>query len=141
MLLKCTFQVLLIVFLSFQTFASKDAELSIAVGSEFENLNPMIASQAVTNFMLYLAHRPLIVLDLDLKWKPLLIKEIPTIENKMLKREGKSITLNIQFIDGLKWGDGVPVTCKDLELGWQVGLNKNVSVPNREPYENITSIT
>ena len=86
MLLKCTFQVLLIVFLSFQTFASKDAELSIAVGSEFENLNPMIASQAVTNFMLYLAHRPLIILDLDLKWKPLLIKEIPTIENKMLKR-------------------------------------------------------
>ena len=121
--------------------AAKKDQLTIAVGSEFENLNPIVASQAVTNYMLYFAHRPLVVLDSELRWKPLLIKELPTIENKMVQRNGKSLSVTIQFVDGLKWGDGTQVTCKDLEFAWQVGKNKNVGVQSREPYENITGIT
>lgn len=124
---------------SFSSFAAKE-DLNIAIAAEFETLNPIIAQQAATKYILYLAWRPLVYLDLDNKWQPLLIKEIPTLKNKLAKRKGDGLETNIEFIEKAKWGDGEPVTCKDLALAWQVGLSNNVSNANRETYENISSI-
>jgi peptide/nickel transport system substrate-binding protein len=115
--------------------------LTFGISAEFENLNPMIGSQAATNYMLYMAYRPLVVLSLEGRWVPMLIKDIPTLSNKLLKKKGSGIEATIELIDTAKWGDGIPVTCEDIEFAWQVGKNKNVSIPNREPYDNITSIT
>lgn len=124
---------------SLQAAAAKDS-LNIGVISEFENLNPIIASQAATNYMLYLAYRPLVALSLDNKWVPVLIKKMPTLENKLVKKKGEGIEVQIELIDNLKWGDGVPVTCKDIEFTWKVGMHPNVSTSSKEAYENIKSI-
>ncbi len=114
--------------------------LTIGMSAEFENLNPLISSTAATKYMLYLAWRPLVILTPDNEWKPLLIKQIPTIENKLAKKKGNGLEVTIEIIEKAQWGDGTPLTCKDIELAWQIGKSKNVSNPNREPYENITSI-
>lgn len=121
--------------------AGSNEALNVGISAEFENLNPLIGTQAATRYMLYLAWRPLVVLDLDSKWKPMMIKEIPTLENKLAKRKGEGIETTFEIVDGAKWGDGAPFTCKDIEFGWKVGLEKNVSIANREPFENISSIT
>jgi peptide/nickel transport system substrate-binding protein len=115
--------------------------LNIGVSAEFENLNPLIGSQAITNYILYLAHRPTVYLTPDLKWKPMIIKELPTLQNKLAKKVGEGLQVTIEFLPELTWGDGKPVTCADLEFTWIVGKNPNVSIPNREPFENIKSIT
>lgn len=124
---------------SFSSFAAKD-DLNIAIAAEFETLNPIITQQGATKYLLYLAWRPLVYLDLDNKWQPMLIKEIPTLQNKLAHRKGEGLEANIEFIEKAKWGDGEPVTCKDLALAWQVGLSNNVSNGNRETYENISDI-
>ena len=118
---------------------TKDS-LTIGLSAEFENLNPLITSQAATKYMLYLAWRPLVILTPDNQWKPLIIKQIPTIENKLAKKKGAGLEVVIEIIDQAKWGDGTPLSCKDIQFAWEVGKSKNVSNPNREPYENITSI-
>ncbi len=118
---------------------SKDV-LTIGMSAEFENLNPLITTTAATKYMLYLAWRPLVYLTPDNEWKPLMIKKIPSLENKLAKKKGAGLEATIEIIEKAKWGDGTPVTCRDVEFAWQVGKSKNVSNPNREPYENITSI-
>ncbi len=120
--------------------ASTTDTLNIGIGAEFENLNPMISSQAATKYMLYLAHRPLIVLTPDLEWKPQMIKEIPTLKNKLLKQKGSSLEMVIEILPEISWGDGIPVTCKDIDFSVRVGKNKNVSIPDREKFENISSV-
>lgn len=115
--------------------------ISVAMGSEFDTLNPMIATQAATTYMLYLAYRPLVVLDLDSKWTAMAIKKLPSIENKMAKvTKGDGLEVSFEILDNLNWGDGVAVTCKDIEFAWRLGKSNNVSNGNREPYENISSV-
>lgn len=121
-------------------FGAKDT-LTIGIASEFETLNPMISSQAATKYMLYLAYRPLVVLSPDGKWIPLLIKEIPTIENKMAKKNGEKLDVTFELLDNAQWGDGQPVICKDIEFAWKIGKDNNVSIASREAYENITAVT
>lgn len=131
----------LILLVSTSSFSLSKDSLTIAISSEFDNLNPVIASQAVTNFILYSVFRPLVVLNLDGKWVPMLIKEMPTIENKKAVKKGEGLEVTIELIEKAKWGDGTPVTCRDIAFAWEVGKNKNVSVPSREPFENISAIT
>ncbi len=120
--------------------AIKDT-FTIGIAAEFETLNPIIAQQAATNYLLYLAYRPLLAMNPEGKWVGILIKEIPTIENKLAKKEGKGLLATYEINSNVKWGDGVPVTCKDVEFSWQLALNKHVSVGSRETYERITAIT
>lgn len=114
--------------------------LIIGTTSEFESLNPMIATQAATNYMLYLAIRKPVVLSLDEKWGPMLIKKMPTIQNGLAKKVGEGLEYTIELIDNLKWGDGHPITCKDIDFTWKIGKSSNVSIADREPYDNITAI-
>lgn len=126
--------------LSFPANAQNKETLSIATNVEFETLNPLIATAGATKYMLYLAYRPVVILGLDSKWKALTLKAMPTLENKLAKIKGEGLEVTIEYLDNFSWGDGTPVTCKDMEFTWQVGKNINVSNANREPYENITSI-
>ncbi len=120
-------------------------ELKIGITQEFENLNPIIGTMTATQYMSYLVNRNLDVLTPDGKWVPQMAKKIPSLENKLAKfidYEGKkSIQSTWEILDNAKWGDGADVTCKDVKFSWQAGLNENVSVGSREPYQDIKSIT
>jgi peptide/nickel transport system substrate-binding protein len=133
--------VLLSILLLAQLGVAATDTLNIGIGAEFENLNPLIGSQAATFYMLYLAHRPLVYLTPDLQWKPLIIKDIPTLQNKLLKRKGLGLEATIEILPQVQWGDGVPLTCADLAFALKVGKNNNVSIPERDKYDNISSIT
>lgn len=115
--------------------------LKIGMAAEFETLNPIIAEQAATSYMLYMAWRPLVVLGIDNKWTPLMITKIPTIENGMVKKKGEGLEVNFEIIPSAQWGDGTPVTCKDIEFAWRVAKHPNVSVSSKEGANNVTSIT
>jgi peptide/nickel transport system substrate-binding protein len=121
--------------------AGPKTTLNVGMSAEFESLHPSIASQGATSYMLNLAYRSMIILSIDGKWKPMLIKEIPTLENKMAKRVGEGLEINFEIRPEYQWGDGTPLTCKDVHFAWEVGKHPNVSTPSKEPYENVSSIT
>ncbi len=122
-----------------------NAELKIGITQEFENLNPLIGTMAATSYMGSLTTRSMIILTPDGNWVPHLAKSIPSLENKEAKiveaNGKKGMVINWEIIEAAKWGDGTPVTCKDIKFTWQAGLNPNVSVGSREAYQNIKSIT
>ncbi|MGZ5278932.1 MAG: peptide ABC transporter substrate-binding protein [Pseudobdellovibrionaceae bacterium] len=115
--------------------------LKIGMTAEFETLHPMIAEQGATKYMLYLAWRPMVVLSIENKWSALMIKKIPTIENGMVTKKGEGLDVNFEILPEYKWGDGKPVTCKDIEFAWRLGKHPNVSTPSKEGYTNVTAVT
>lgn len=119
-------------------------ELKIGITQEFENLNPAIKSMMATTYISGLVIREMVVLSPDGKWVAQLAKKIPSIENGLAKftntKGQKGLVSTWELQDQAKWGDGTPVTCKDLQFAWSVGKNPNVSIPEREAYENITKI-
>ena len=119
--------------------AGKDT-LSVGVSGEFETLNPIILSISVSRYMSTLSYRPLVTLSIDNKWVPILATKIPTFENKMVKRVGEGLDVTVEIRPEAQWGDGVPVTCKDIDFAVTVGKSPNVSTPSKEGYENIKAV-
>lgn len=135
----------LLVSLAFSTPASAQSkELIIGTNTEFETLNPIIATVGSSKYMLYLATRPWVYMDDKNEWQPGLFKKIPNLKDKSMKivtdSGKKKLVATWEFLDNLKWGDGQPITCRDAKFTWEVGLSPNTSLPTKEGYENIESI-
>jgi peptide/nickel transport system substrate-binding protein len=124
--------------------AVKKDELNIALNAEFETLNPLVNSMMAAVYILDATARPLVALTPEGKAYPVLIKEIPSIENSkasFIKHEkNKGLKADIEILAKAKWGDGVDMTCQDVKVAWQIGKDDKVSTPNREDYLNIEDI-
>lgn len=116
-------------------------ELKIGIGQEFENLNPMIMSMSASQYLGYMVTRSLAYITPEGKWAVQLAKTIPSIENKLAKKEKDgTLTAKWEIIENAKWGDGVAITCDDVKFAWEIGLNENVSLASREAYTDIKLI-
>lgn len=144
--------VFLFLFFYMENSFAKHEELRIGVNSEYETLHPILSSSAVARYMIYFSYRPLVYLDEQSQVRPMIVKKVPSLTDKSAslvfeKSNEKSPSKNIkklvatwEFIEGLKWGDGVPITCKDLKFAWQFGLNPNVSLPTKDDVDDIEDV-
>ncbi len=122
---------------------SNKEDLKIALNAEFDTLNPIVNSTAAANNILDATLRQLVVLTPAGEIRPVLIRQVPTVENQMvtLIDKGKGgLKAKLEILPEAKWGDGTDLTCNDLKLSWQIGSDVNVSTPNREDFTNITDI-
>lgn len=119
-------------------------ELTIGTNTEFETLNPIMASVGSSKYMLYLASRTWAYMDDKNQWRPGLFKKVPSLKDKTMKivmeNGQKKLIATWEFLDGLKWADGEPITCRDAKFTWEVGASPNTSIPSKEGYDNIESI-
>ncbi len=119
-------------------------ELKIGISQEFDSLNPILSSMTASSYIRYIVNRRLTNLDSDSKWQAQIAKELPTIENglaKIVTADGKKkIVTQWEIKDSVKWGDGTPLTCDDIIFSRTVALSNNVSIPEREVYEQIEKI-
>ncbi|MBL7542916.1 MAG: peptide ABC transporter substrate-binding protein [Bdellovibrionaceae bacterium] len=126
-------------------FAQKNKELTIGINTEYDSLNPILTSVSAAKYMLYLVSRPWAYMDDKNEWQPGIFKKIPNLKDKSMKivteNGQKKLIATWEYIDGIKWGDGVPMSCKDAKFTWEVGLSPNTSLPSKEGYENVESIT
>ncbi len=119
-------------------------DLKIALNAEFDTLNPIVNSTMAAVNILDATLRQLVVLTPSGELRPILIREIPTIENQKITliNKGKDgLKAKIEILPEAKWGDGVDLNCNDLKLAWEIGNDPNVSTPNREDYSNISEIS
>ncbi|HEX5452623.1 MAG TPA: peptide ABC transporter substrate-binding protein, partial [Stellaceae bacterium] len=124
--------------------AGHDA-LTIGITQFPATLNPNLDAMAAKSYVLGLALRPFTVYDADWKLVCLLCTTLPTIANGLAVpvdlghgRKGIDITYTIR--PDAKWGDGVPVTTKDVLFTYEVGKNKQSGVADAELYRRITKI-
>lgn len=119
-------------------------ELKIGISQEFDSLNPILSSMVASSYIRYIVNRRMTNLDSNNKWQAQIVKELPTIENglaKIITVDGKKkIVTQWEIKENVKWGDGTPLTCQDIAFSRDVALSKNVSIPEREVYEQIEKI-
>jgi peptide/nickel transport system substrate-binding protein len=101
------------------------------------NIDAMLAKSYVAGFTL----RPLTAYDPD--WRPtcLFCETMPSIENGLAARETtpngrRGLRLTYRLRDGLRWGDGTPITSEDLRFAWEAGRNDATGFGNAEFYRS-----
>jgi peptide/nickel transport system substrate-binding protein len=124
--------------------AAKD-ELVIGITQFPSTFHPSIDAMAAKSYVLAMTRRPFTTYDATLKLVCMLCTELPTIENGLAKPErtpdgkrGIAVTYTIR--SDAFWGDGVPVTTKDVVFTWEVGRNPKSGLTNIELYRSLYKV-
>ncbi len=111
----------------------KGGVLRVGYGAEIDTLNAF-TSQNLTDIELVVAEG-LIVSNDKFQYIPVLAKQIPTVENGLIKKNDKGQTeMTWQLQQGVKWHDGVEFTSADVCFTWQFIVSKDSQVYNRDEY-------
>ncbi len=108
--------------------------LKIGMSQYPDGLHPTLVSNVAASYVLNTAYRKTVIYGKD--WQPQcnVCVEIPTFENGLAKRitredgsEGIKLTVTVR--DDLFWGDGTPLTTKDIQLGYEIQKDERVGNP------------
>ena len=129
------------------TGPAKAARDSLVIGiTQFPStFHPNIDSMLAKTYILALTRRPLTTYDKNWRLICMLCVTLPTIENGLAvpetAPEGKrGIAVTYAIRADAKWGDGTPVTTKDVIFTWKVGRHKKTGVANSELYRSLYKI-
>ena len=107
--------------------------LTIGMTQFPSTLNPIIDAMLAKSYVLAMAKRPMMAFDTKWQLVCLLCTEIPTLENGGAKeidlgdgKKGIAVTLTIH--PKATWGDGTPVTVKDIDFTIKVGKHPQSGV-------------
>jgi peptide/nickel transport system substrate-binding protein len=101
------------------TAAQTRDTLTIGLSTFPASLQPLTGAELVRNYILAMAQRPLMAHDPNWNLVCLLCTTVPTFENGLAReidvgdgKKGVALTLSIR--PNANWGDGTPVTSKDM---------------------------
>src|SRR5580698_8942607 len=100
------------------------------------SLNPLLDSESI-HLSMFVFSWP--VRDDD-KARPFpdALREIPTVANGDVSKDG--LTLRYKLRRNIKWQDGQPLTCRDLEFTREVVMNPKNNVVTTDGYKDIANI-
>lgn len=117
--------------------AAPRGELRIGVSQYPSTMHPYFDEMVAKSLVLGATSRPVTVYGPD--WLPacMLCTDLPSYENRRAKKEeledGKTgIAATYTLKEGLFWGDGTPVTTKDILFAYDVGKHPKSGVGNGE---------
>lgn len=120
-------------------------QLSIGITQEFESLNPVTAQMYASSYIGRMAIRTLNAIDNDWRWQCWLCKELPSIDNglaKIIEENGKKkLLVNWEIKEQAQWGDGTPITGKDIIMAWTIAQDPGVSTGDKDVYQRVEAIT
>ncbi|NQW01549.1 MAG: peptide ABC transporter substrate-binding protein [Rhodospirillales bacterium] len=144
-LTRLLFALLWIFCLSVTPARAAPDKLVIGITQFPSTFHPNIDAMAAKSYIHAMVARPFTTFDKDWQLVCLLCTELPTIENGMAKTEqtpeGKSgIAVTYAIHPQATWGDGVPVSTRDVLFTWKVGRHERSGVGNIELYRSIYKI-
>ncbi|WP_376093363.1 peptide ABC transporter substrate-binding protein [Roseomonas sp. CCTCC AB2023176] len=108
------------------TLAQPRDTLSIGISQAPSTFHPNIDPMFAKTYVLGFTRRPLTAYGDDWRLTCIACEAVPTIENGGVVREttpdgkpGMRVTWRLR--EGLRWGDGTPVTAEDLRFAWEAG--------------------
>ena len=120
-------------------------ELVIGMTQFPATLHPAIDSMLAKSYVHGLTRRPFTTHDVSWTLICMICVELPTIENggavpetTPAGKRGAAVTFAIK--PGLKWGDGTPVTARDVAFSWEVGRHPQTGVSNHEFYRSLYKV-
>ena len=108
-------------------------------------LHPAIDSMLAKSYVHGMTRRPFTAHGVDWKLQCMICVALPSLENggavPETTPEGKpGLAVTFQIVPGLKWGDGVPVTARDVAFSWEVGRHPQTGVSNQEFYRSLYKV-
>ena len=105
------------------------------------NINSMLAKSYLLGFVM----RPITVHGLDWQIRCMMCTELPSFDNGLAQRTTRKdgstgMKITYRLADWAVWGDGRPVTTKDVLFTWRAGSHPESGVSNFELYKRITDI-
>lgn len=123
--------------------AAKD-ELVVAMTQAPGTMNPIISSMLAKSLIQNMRSRPFTVYDPDWKLVCLVCTELATIKSGRARvidlpdgKKGMELDIDMK---PMFWGDGVPVTVKDLAFTVEVGQHPLSGVASSEAYKRILKL-
>lgn len=117
--------------------AQEHKSLRIGVSQYPSTMHPYFDEMVAKSLVLGATARPVTVYGPD--WKPvcMLCTELPSYENRRAKKETRAdgttgIAATYTLKEGLFWGDGAPLTTKDILFAYEVGKHPKSGVGNGE---------
>jgi len=115
--------------------------LTIGTTQYPSTLHPNIESMVAKSYTLGFARRPVTAYDADWKLVCLLCETLPTLENGLAQLEttpeGKpGIRVTWRLREGLRWGDGTPITTEDLRFTYEAGREPATGIGPAEFYRS-----
>lgn len=106
-------------------------------------INPWLAqgAMAVTTMLVDGTNDPLITLDDQGRWQPVLAERVPTLDNGDVRIHAGTMSIALQLRHGAIWSDNTPVTCDDVVFTWKTAMNPKWAIASRLGWDHITSIT
>jgi peptide/nickel transport system substrate-binding protein len=142
---------ILALFLSFAGFAPPAAvtaqakdELVVAMTQMPGTWNPIISSMLAKSLIANMTARPVTAYDAHWKLVCLVCTELPTIENGKARvidlADGKKgMEIDVELRE-MRWGDGTPVSAKDVAFTLEVGQHPLSGVASSEGYKRIIKL-
>ena len=136
--------VLLAIFVPAAARAAKD-ELVIGIGQFPTGFHPNLASHVALSLIHGMTRRPFTVYDADWKLICLLCAKLPSRADGAIRdwqtADGKpGLEVDYAIRGDAVWGDGVPVTTKDVLFTWRIGQIPEAGINNQELYRRMQNV-
>src|SRR5919197_4698907 len=102
------------------------------------NINNHLSSGTKDSIASRLCCEPLLTVDANGKFSPVLAAEVPSKENNGISADGKTITYKLK--PGIKWADGQPFTADDVVFTWQFVTNREVAAVTIGQYQDLDRV-
>jgi peptide/nickel transport system substrate-binding protein len=125
--------------------ASAKDDLVIGVAQSPSSLHPYIDAEIIKGYILGFAQRPITSFDRDWKLACLLCTDVPTLDNGLVRREadgegGNGLAVTLRLRPDLAWGDGVPVTARDVVFTWKRATDRNSAFSDPRAWRNVRQV-
>ena len=112
--------------------------LTFIFTQEFDTLNPHVTNMWFSQITQQLWNCWAWDFDEANNPHPVLVTEIPSVENGGISADGKTITLKLR--DDIQWSDGTPITAKDFQFTREMIISPQNAVAQLNPYDLMASI-
>ncbi|MBE0408184.1 MAG: peptide ABC transporter substrate-binding protein [Anaerolineales bacterium] len=105
---------------------------------EFDTLNPIYTNMWFSAITQQIWNAWAWDFDVDNNPRPILVSEIPSLDNGGISPDGTVITLTLR--DNIVWSDGTPITSDDFRFTYEMIVDPNNTVASTYPYDLIVSL-
>ena len=119
-------------------------DLVIGVAQFPSSLHPDIDAEVIKAYVVDFTLRQITAFDPEWENSCLMCTDLPSIQNGLAKIEdtpkGHGMAVTIKLKPDLKWGDGEPVTAKDLAFTVKVGSDPASGFSNNHPWDRVDHV-
>lgn len=115
----------------------------VAVAKEPPVLNFWLApgAMAITQQITDGLSDPLVVLDEEGGWEPVLATSVPTLQNGGVElTDDGGMVVTVDLHPRATWSDGTPISCEDVRFTWQTMIDERWQIATRLGWEQIREV-